>query len=385
MFNELSNCDLVVDRNYGIGKTENAFSFEPIAKLLGVSNQGGIRILGSTKIKKYKLVVLTSNQNDVDWPDYLDNETGELIYFGDNKKPGRVLHHTESFKKGNNVLRDIFESKNLNRVDCPPVFIFFRGAQGVDVEFKGIAIPGTISKNESEELVAVWKTSGTHRFQNYKAYFTILDIQIITRAWIDDIKNGNTLSANCPEVFRNWVETGKIVALKAPKEIKIRNKQEQLPSKKLDSEIISTVYEHFKKTPFKFEKCSIELFKLMAPNVYSLDLTRSWVDGGVDAWGKYRIGTEENGIQVDFALEAKCWKQTSSIGVKEVSRLISRIRYRYFGVFVTTSFFHHQAYKEIKNDQHPIILISAIDIVEILKRGGYNTVESVKTWLKTFD
>jgi hypothetical protein len=36
-----------------------------------------------------------------------------------------------------------------------------------------------------------------------------------------------------------------------------------------------------------------------------------------------------------------------------MSRLISRLRFRQFGVFITTSYFHHQAYEEVRLDQHP--------------------------------
>jgi hypothetical protein len=63
--------------------------------------------------------------------------------------------------------------------------------------------------------------------------------------------------------------------------------------------------------------------------------------------------------------------------VKEVSRLISRIRHRQFGVLVATSVIARQAYEEVREDHHPIIFISGKDIAEILIRNGYNTVDRV--------
>jgi len=63
--------------------------------------------------------------------------------------------------------------------------------------------------------------------------------------------------------------------------------------------------------------------------------------------------------------------------VSDVSRLISRIRHRQFGVLVTTSAVSRQAYQEVREDRHPIIFISGRDISEILIRNGYNTVERV--------
>lgn len=41
-----------------------------------------------------------------------------------------------------------------------------------------------------------------------------------------------------------------------------------------------------------------------------------------------------------------------------------------------------QTYKEIVEDNHPIIIISAIDIVEILKKSGIKTSKDVSIWLK---
>lgn len=54
--------------------------------------------------------------------------------------------------------------------------------------------------------------------------------------------------------------------------------------------------------------------------------------------------------------------------VKQTNRLISRIRHRQFGVFVTTSYISSQVYKELLEDEHPILVISGRDIVAILKK-----------------
>ena len=48
---------------------------------------------------------------------------------------------------------------------------------------------------------------------------------------------------------------------------------------------------------------------------------------------------------------------------------------------MTTSFVNEQAYKEIREDGHPIIIVSARDIVSVLKRSGYTTRDKVKMWL----
>jgi restriction endonuclease Mrr len=67
--------------------------------------------------------------------------------------------------------------------------------------------------------------------------------------------------------------------------------------------------------------------------------------------------------------------------VKETSRLVSRLKHREFGVLVTTSALDRQAYEEIRNDQHPIVVISGRDIAEILISSGVNTVSEVNDWI----
>lgn len=85
---------------------------------------------------------------------------------------------------------------------------------------------------------------------------------------------------------------------------------------------------------------------------------------------------------VDFALEAKRYDINNPVKIKETSRLISRLRYRQFGVIITTSYVHHQAYKEIKDDGHPIVIISANDIVRIFKDSGIISVNDIRNWLE---
>jgi hypothetical protein len=119
----------------------------------------------------------------------------------------------------------------------------------------------------------------------------------------------------------------------------------------------------------------------MAAGRVEYTMTRPSVDGGRDAFGYLRIGPATDPVQLDFALEAKRYQMHSGVGVKELARLISRIRNRMFGVLVTTSFLDRQAYQELRADGHPIVVIAGRDIVEILKEHGYGTVEEAERWL----
>lgn len=126
----------------------------------------------------------------------------------------------------------------------------------------------------------------------------------------------------------------------------------------------------------------MEIAKLFLPDIHHEELTRPWRDGGRDATGLYRIGREAGAIDVEFALEAKCYATTTGVGVEAVSRLISRLRHRQFGILVTTSYLHGQAYKEVVHDGHPVVIVAARDIAEKL-RSRFGSVEAVQNWLKT--
>lgn len=87
-------------------------------------------------------------------------------------------------------------------------------------------------------------------------------------------------------------------------------------------------------------------------------------------------------IELDFALEAKCYCVDSGVGVEAQSRLISRLRPRQFGVLVTTSFVSEQAYGELRDDNHPVVILSGGDIVDILADHQISTVASTAAWLE---
>jgi hypothetical protein len=378
---ELESADLMVDAVYEGGRAGNAGD-DPLTRLIGVSNQGGFRYLGN--LDAPHLIVLTSSLSDPDWPDQLDRETGIFTYYGDNKRPGRALHDTPRF--GNVLLRNMFNvlhGRPPQRSAIPPVLLFCNSGSYRDMVFLGLAVPGSPQLNAMEDLVAIWKIAKGQRFQNYRASFTVLDAARVSRAWLSDIKEGALLSQNCPDAWRKWAQSGKYLPLKAETAVEHRTKAEQLPGDEKATRIIGAIHEYFQKNPVGFEACAAAIAQLMDGNIFSFELTRPTRDGGRDAVGLYRIGHGASAIFVNFALEAKCYAVDNCVGVKEVSRLISRLRHRQFGIMVTTSYLNSQAYKELKEDQHPVLIISASDIVSVLAKAGLNSVSDVKRWLES--
>jgi hypothetical protein len=378
---ELESADLIIDAIYMGGRSANSGD-DPLSCLIGVSNQGGFRYLGN--LDSPRLIVLTSSFNDPDWPDNLDSETGVLTYFGDNKKPGCSLLETP--RKGNKLLQNMFNALHVNpprREDVAPILVFSYVGMFRDMVFRGLAVPGSPNLTAMEDLVAIWKIAKGKRFQNYRAYLTLLDVPYISRAWLNDIKEGIALSKNCPPAWKRWINSGVYMSLKAERALNYRKKADQIPETANPLLIINTIYEYFKENPFEFEACAASIVQMMDDNFMSFNLTRPSRDGGRDAIGLYRIGIGESAILVDFALEAKCYNIKNPIGVRELSRLISRLKQRQFGIMVTTSYLNEQAYKELKEDGHPVIIIAAKDIIDIFAKAGLNEANNVSLWLRS--
>jgi Restriction endonuclease AspBHI N-terminal/Restriction endonuclease len=379
-FNQLSTSDLYVDARYEGGRSGNAGD-DPLPRLLRVDSQGGFRYRGKVTGKLH-LLVLTSSLADADWPDSLDRETGVFTYYGDNKKPGRELHDTG--RDGNLILQKIFTAARSGmdgRSEVPPTFIFSGARNWRDMDFLGLVVPGASDLDSSEELVAIWRTAGGQRFQNYRARFTVLNASAISRAWIDSLIAGKPDDAIAPDAWQTWVKTGRRLALMSTRSLEYRSKVEQLPTDKEGEAMVQVIRDHFRDIPHAFEHCAAAIAQFMMPDVVTLDVTRPSRDGGRDGVGQLRVGTGPSGILVDFALEAKCYSSSNSVGVREMSRLISRLRHRQFGVLVTTSWVDLQAYKEIKEDAHPIVVVSAADIVDLLRRNGKGSAAIVAAWL----
>jgi hypothetical protein len=396
-FEELHDCDLIVDAVYE-GSSDGKLAGEPISNLLpGGGNMGGFRIAGKGQDKQF--VVLFTTGEDKDWPDHIDLNTGQFTYYGDNKTPGHELHDTP--KGGNLVLRRVFElthSSMNQRQLVPPFFVFNKSPTAKSsraVQFKGLAVPGFPGMSATEELVAVWKTTKGQRFQNYRSVFTILDVPVVPRAWLRELMKGEPLPVGVPQPWKQWVDKGHYTPLTSEPTTVIRSEKEQTPDTPLKQSILEVIWQHFhsedkeekKRRAFVFESFAARIFQMHDQRVIVDEITRGVLDAGRDAYGRYLLGLTDDPVYAEFSLEAKYYRpplngeKLNSVGVKEVSRLISRIRHRQFGVLVTTSVIARQAYQEVREDRHPVIFLCGKDISEILINNGYNESDLVRDLL----
>jgi hypothetical protein len=393
-FAQLSAADLVIDATYESNRDDPLVRYgsDPLTKLLpGIGNAGGFRI----RVNGPKLVglVLTSTGGESEWPDNLNNFDGTYTYYGDNRKPGADLHETKA--GGNRRLRELFaiaHGGGAERSKCPLILVFHAGDRGKDVVFKGLAVPGARHLGPGDDLVAVWRMSGGKRFQNYRATFTILDTGTVSGDWVRSVLANRHLDwcdSRVPSVLLDWVETGKYSPLVTERPAQVRSIEDQTPIGKIGKDLVACILEFCEEDKYLFEPIAAALWQMRCSQPVEMQLTRRHRDGGRDAIGFMSLGPDADAVPISFSLEAKCYAPHSRVGVKEMSRLISRLRHREFGVLVTTSVVDRQAYQEIRTDGHPIVVMCGRDIAETLIENGITTrgqcLEWIESWMTHFE
>lgn len=389
-FHELRSSPLIIDAIYEGGETKN-ISSEVIGKILsavdvqgktvGVGNAGGFRYRG--RLPNPRIVALVSDSSEAAWPDAIDPFTGLLTYFGDNRSPGD-LHGTP--RGGNKILAEAFSSFGISRSSRErlPVFLYFSKWQGRSQQFRGLVVPGGIGVSSDDHLTAIWRTKAGHRFQNYRAVFTVLDEPEISRLWLTDLLLGRNKISNAPFAYREWVETGKYSPLISESVKLVRSKEEQLPTDALGIRLVTHLHQRFAgREAHMFEPVALALWRMQSKIPMDAQVTRQSADGGRDAFGVIRIGPAGDPLRLHFALEAKCYALSNSVGVKETSRLVSRLRRHHFGVLVTTSYVSQQAYEELREDEHPVVLLTGGDIARLLQQNGYDDLDKLDRWISS--
>ena len=390
-FDKLRTAPLIVDAVYEGGWEARNLADEPLSKLFadvgaGLGNTGGFRPSGRDG---NGYCVLFSTGQVADWPDTLDIRTGKFIYFGDNRTPGRLV----SEPLGNKILERAFSSLHRSdapRADIPPFLVFEKfptERSNRSVKFRGLVVPGFDGLSSSEDLVAVLRSKGGDRFQNYRATFSVLDINEVPREWLSDPRDR---AEQAPSAWTRWVRSGEYRRLQSTPNLDIRTTAEQIPSDPIDQRMLLEIYKHFVDRWTAFEPFAAYVFRLMYPAAIIDEITQPTADGGRDAVGRLPLGSSLDPIYLDFALEAKCYSPAldgnkgNSVGVRETQRLISRLKYRQFGVLVTTSFVAQQAYAEIREDGHPVIILSGVDIIATLKSSGCPDLGALRTLLTNY-
>lgn len=351
----------------------------------GINNVSGFRAKskaeGSRDIEKCGFCLLVTNFGETEWPDELDRESGLFTYYGDNRRDG-LLHETAV--GGNRLLRRVFTDVHTGqREPIPPFLVFERHKKSgkTYMRFLGLAAPGARGVSAFDDLVAVWRVSGVTRFQNYRALFTILKEEITPRAWLEDLVDGVSPagSRHCPKAWSQWVSTGLYKPLTCERGFEPRTLKDQLPQNDAERVILDQILNGL--TDRQFEFAAAALVNLMDERFSQMTVTPRVRDRGRDAVGQYRVGHHNHQVHLEVLVEAKRWGQNNNVGVEPMARLISRIKHRDIGVFVTTTCFNQQVQEELIEDRHPVILVSGGDIARILIARELDGKVKLSAWL----
>ncbi len=218
-FDKLETSDLIPGTIYK-GGVQGNYGDDPLSSLFklgngfkGIQNKGGIRrvkVEGIRNSDEEAYIVLVSTGKNKNWPDYYNEHTKILTYYGDNETPGNSYLNTHL--KGNLSLQKNFElayGDRIDRTDMPPFFYFKNVDNGRDIKFIGVALP-VFYNSKLEDVFKLENFSNENgKYINVKAHFKIVDDYVIQRNWLYDLKRGNKIKSQYqPPFWDDFIEYG---------------------------------------------------------------------------------------------------------------------------------------------------------------------------------
>lgn len=387
-FSQLEGVNLAAGTVYEGGNTGN-LADDPLARLLKGGNSGGFRYCGSLDSINYLIITITTD--DREWTETIDPESGTVICYGDNRSPGLSIHDTP--RHGNLILRNLFRrlhSRKDPRSHIPPIFLFSKHpnkASPRSIRFIGLCAPGSPGLKPPDDLTRQQRHLESQRFWNYRATFTLLDIPVIKRAWLDDLETGRRNSPHRPIVWKMWLKSGFYRHLQPKNRNTVRSSDMQLPGNALRKAMLLKIYRYFSSTSYQFLHFAADLYALTDSKITLGRVIRHSSDGSYNITGNFRLGIDADPVDLGFLVEAKCYnpgigtRKRKSIGGKEVLKMLSRLEGRRFGVLVTTSVVTQQAYEAIRNQSQPVVCIAGTDMIDILISNNIARVGQLSDWL----
>jgi len=326
----------------------------------GIKNAGGIRKLSSGKglqkndnLTPAAVFLITSTSGNIfhnPWEDYIDHESGTLVYWGDAKyEKGKWVDSWH----GNVILKKIHENVLEGEYHKhPPILYFVREKIGF-VTFKGVCVIEGFDKT--------WFMDKDQRVINYRFKLAVLNIDSIDPEWLVERAKNQGIdpdSGITPSAWKKFIQTGlkdRLMAWNA----KIKTKEQQQPDPLGPGHLLLKKLEEV--PPYDFEKIMCHLLESYKTIVHKVVRTRNTKDGGFDMEGEF-ILPEPFKYPIKFKGEIK--RHKAGIGPKDVSRLVARLGRGEYGLFFTTSYFTTDAQKEVLMDKYPVRLISGADLYD---------------------
>ncbi|MCP4196576.1 MAG: hypothetical protein GY762_05440, partial [Proteobacteria bacterium] len=242
--------------------------------------------------------ILLLSPDDPTWSDRLDLNSGTITCFGDNRLPGRSLLDTP--KNGNLILKMLFGNLRKSvtpRKAIPPIFIFCRHpnqASSRSVRFIGIAAPGSPHVQLAKSFTRVQRRIRSHRLHNYRAMFTLLDIPVIPRTWIDDLENAISDSPYRPIVWKMWQKSGLYRPLKPKRTQGLPSIPDQLPTRADGKAMLLKLYRYFCAEPYQFLHFAAQLYARSDARIVLDRVRRLAPDMYFTITARYRLGIDKS-------------------------------------------------------------------------------------------
>ena len=352
-----------------------------------ISNGGGVRFKDpmdnrqideetSRAIPAYFLLITSnkSGQHHNPWDDVVDENSGNIHYWGDAKFTTRKRAYNQF--PGNARLEAANNLRLSGGLSSMPPFLHFSRKRSGWVTFNGLCA--------LSDLRHEWFEDHGKPVKNLRALLSILDVEEVSVEWLNQRVIGDSLE----KIDRMLAPKPWLKARKGKIErrhvwaSRIRTKDQQVPITGSDDEAVLTELKGL--SPPEFEAFTVALVNML-PEImpgleHTVTRTRRTGDHGVDFFGMFRLPYPIS-YEIDFVGEAKRYQ--NSITPDQVSRLVARLGRGQYGLYFTTSYFSEQAQREIEADRYPVRLFSGQDIVNIMRAGGCISGGSIRQdWLK---
>lgn len=332
--------------------------------------------------------------DETPWQDLFDPDNGRVVYFGDNKRPGRRAEEAD----GNRVMLSalsLYSSRHANERAMAPPLLFFEGVPYAgrtkgQVAFRGF---GLIRR---AALITQYHARRQEAFANYKFECVVFGMaeegEEFGWRWINARRDPNRTDAEvaalAPSTWKRWVREGESALPSCQRRVArlhVLEKHAQQPrTGTREGRALLAIYDFYASRKHRFEALAAAVVHhILDPDGTSY--LPGWItarggDGGTDFVGRLDVGSASGLVKIVVLGQAKCERMDVPTSGRDIARTVARLRRGWIGAYVTTSFFSARTQEEIIEDQYPILLVHgrrlASEVLALAHRAGFGDVEA---------
>lgn len=323
-----------------------------------------------------------SGSIETPWTDSIRPDDGYVIYYGDNKTPGKDPTQMIGNKKMLRAMQLQGSNLKTERELAPPILIVTtHGLSGSTSKgYRRVEGIGVITR---AEIINQRSPGESKTFQNLRFDIAVLELKddndIISMEWINARRNKNSNAKreleNAPKAWKDFVKGGIPSVDRLRRDVlktRIVDRAYQLPEEGRPlSDLLTATINYFDGNKHGFEALAARTVERVFDD-QGLNYKTGWLtprsnDGGYDFVGRIDFdpdGGFPSSRQVVLG-QAKCERNPTS--GKDLARLAARLRRGWHGAYVTTGYFTPPVQKEVLVDKYPLLMVPGIRVAAILK------------------